>query len=181
MRARPNLCDAQKTCAHEGNYANIEVELYNHTSEDIEDWNVSFDFTGSIETIWNADMISNTNGRYRIGNKTYNATIHPGQSTKFGFQARFSDGKVTCPGEGVLDCVTASQVSEEQEDEEFDPETDAYVYHDIENRDWNKEMIHADSDVVKEALDHPNGAIRVALLDSGVNYSDEVYVSEIRV
>lgn len=160
------------------NYANIEVELYNHTSEDIEDWNVSFDFSGSIETIWNADMISNTNGCYRIGNKTYNATIHPGQSTKFGFQARFADGKVTCPGEGVLDCVTASQVSEEQEDEEFDPETDAYVYHDIENQDWNMEMIHADSDVVKEALDHPNGAIRVALLDSGVNYSDEVYVSE---
>lgn len=161
------------------NYANIEVEMYNHTSEDIEDWNVSFEFTGIIETIWNADVLSNENGCFRMGNKTYNATIHAGQSEKFGFQAKFEDGKVTCPGEGVLDCVTASQTPDEgQEDEEFDPETDAYVYHDIENRDWNMEMIHADSDVVKEALEHPKGAIRVALLDSGVNYSDEVYVSE---
>ncbi len=78
----------------------------------------------------------------------------------------------------VTPSATPEGVLPPEEDEDFDPETDAIVYHDVENRDWNMEMIHADSDVVKKALEHPNGGIRVALLDSGVNYSDEVYVSK---
>lgn len=63
-------------------------------------------------------------------------------------------------------------------EEDFNPEEDIWVYHDIENRDWNMEMIHADSAAMKEERQKERGAVRVALLDSGVNYSDEVYVSE---
>lgn len=63
-------------------------------------------------------------------------------------------------------------------EEDFNPEEDIWVYHDIENRDWNMEMIHADSAAMKEERQKERGAVRVALLDSGVNYSDEVYISE---
>ncbi len=71
-----------------------------------------------------------------------------------------------------------TEPSVESEDVDgFDPEDDAYVYRDVENRDWNMEMINADADIVKNTMKNPKGAIRVALLDSGINYSDEVYVS----
>lgn len=63
-------------------------------------------------------------------------------------------------------------------EEDFDPEEDIWVYHDIGNRDWNMEMIHADSAAMKKEREKKRGAVRVALLDSGVNYSDEVYVSQ---
>lgn len=63
-------------------------------------------------------------------------------------------------------------------EEDFDPEEDIWVYRDIGNRDWNMEMIHADSAAMKKEREKKRGAVRVALLDSGVNYSDEVYVSQ---
>ncbi len=67
---------------------------------------------------------------------------------------------------------TAQPVQEDSDDDEIP------VYHDIENIDWNMDMIHAGAQSVQKVRDNPKGRIRVALLDSGVNYSDEVDVTE---
>lgn len=73
--------------------------------------------------------------------------------------------------------MTPNPAPETESVEDFDPEKDIYVYDHVENQDWNLEMIHADSDLVKEAVADPKGPIRVALLDSGINESDEVFVT----
>ncbi len=44
----------------------------------------------------------------------------------------------------------------------------------VENRDWNMDMIHAKDPVVQAAKGKADRKIRVTMLDSGINYSDEV-------
>lgn len=175
-------------------HAVIEAEISNHTGHDLEDWQVVFDYDVTITNIWNAEIIQNSGAEYTIRNKDYNAVIPANDKAGFGFEVEFPDETICCPSNSVIRGVSDINKTEEgretevpatmkppvetETSEEFDPEEDAYVYHDIENRDWNMEMINADSDIVKEAQKHPKGTIRVALLDSGINYSDEVYVSE---
>lgn len=168
-------------------HAVIEAEIYNHTDHLIDDWQLSFQYNAKITNIWNAKILDSRSGTYELANMDYNARIPAGEKISFGFEAEFPGEEITCPEESRIQSAGDEKVSEgitpvtpgveTGDEEDFDPETDAYVYHDIENQDWNMEMINADSDIVKKALEHPRGAVRVALLDSGVNYSDEVYVS----
>lgn len=46
----------------------------------------------------------------------------------------------------------------------------------VENRDWNMDMIHANDPAVQKAKGKADRKIRVTMLDSGINYSDEVDV-----
>lgn len=46
----------------------------------------------------------------------------------------------------------------------------------VENRDWNMDMIHANDPAVQVAKGKAGRKIRVTMLDSGINYSDEVEV-----
>lgn len=50
----------------------------------------------------------------------------------------------------------------------------------VENRDWNMDMIHAKDPVVQAAKRKAGRKIRVTMLDSGINYSDEVEVVQRR-
>lgn len=176
-------------------HAVIEAEIYNNTDQDMEDWQVVFDYDADITNVWNAEILQHTGTAYTLKNKDYNAVIRANEKTGFGFEVTFPAGTAYCPSNSVIRGIGDKNKEEEagketevpatmkpsietEPEEEFDPEEDAYVYHDIENRDWNMEMINADSDIVKQELKRSQGVIRVALLDSGVNYSDEVYVSE---
>lgn len=169
-------------------HAVIEAEIYNQSDRTIDDWQLSFHYTARITNIWNAKILDNRSGTYKLANMDYNARIRAGEKICFGFEAELSGEEITCPEKNQIQSASDETAAEEitpvppeietGDKEDFDPETDAYIYHDVENQDWNMEMINADSDIVKKALEHPRGAVRVALLDSGVNYSDEVYVSD---
>ncbi|MCI8363734.1 MAG: S8 family serine peptidase [Eubacterium sp.] len=50
----------------------------------------------------------------------------------------------------------------------------------VENRDWNMDMIHANDPAVQAAKRKADRKIRVTMLDSGINYSDEVEVVQRR-
>ncbi len=169
-------------------HAVIEAEIYNNSDHSIDDWQLSFRYMARITNIWNAKILAQRSSTYELANMDYNARIRAGEKICFGFEAEFSGEEITCPEENQIQSASDETDAEEitpippeietGDEEDFDPETDAYVYHDVQNQDWNMEMINADSDIVKKALEHPRGAVRVALLDSGVNYSDEVYVSD---
>ncbi len=169
-------------------HAVIDAQIHNQTDEVMADWQLCFGFSGTITNLWNGKIISASDGNYRIGNMGYNAEIPAGGTVSFGFEAEFADGEITVPEGGELEHAgKLAQTAEPAEsavpetdtppvEEEFDPEEDVYVYKDVENKDWNMEMIHADADIVAEQKKNPQGPIRIALLDSGVNYSDEVFV-----
>lgn len=162
-------------------HAVIEADIYNYLPQSIQDWKISFEFAGKITNIWNADILSENGSTYEIQNKEYNAEIPSGGKVTFGFEAEFSENRIVCPEEGILEGVGEAAKTPEPETpsvEDFDPETDACVYQDVENMDWNREMIHADAQIVEEEKKKAEDTVRVALLDSGVNYSDAVYVSK---
>lgn len=187
-------------------YAQIEAEIKNQSGQDIVDWQLSFEFCGEVADIWNAEVLSHETSHYLLGNKDYNAVIPAGGSVKIGFVADYGREAGRQPEGEELTSVwderteptgaptrPATEKPAEQTDkpgptkqpetdtpseEDFDPEEDIWVYCDIENRDWNMEMIHADSSAMEKEREKERGAVRVALLDSGVNYSDEVYVSQ---
>jgi chitinase len=50
-------------------------------------WTVEFDSPAQISTIWNAEIVSRTGNHYVVRNASWNATLAPGQTVSFGFQA----------------------------------------------------------------------------------------------
>ncbi len=63
------------------------ITITNTGSTAINGWTLQFDFGPKITTIWNAQINSHVGKHYVIQNASYNATIAPGQSVSFGFNA----------------------------------------------------------------------------------------------
>ena len=80
-----------------GNYVNADVIIENTTDSDKSLWQLELVYGGTIDSIWNADIVSSDNGTYVIAAKTYNTTIAAGQSVSFGFQAYGEEGKPEVP------------------------------------------------------------------------------------
>ena len=57
-------------------------------------WQVTLQTNGAIQNIWNAEILSEENGRYVIGNVDYNGNVSAGQSITFGFDAIGSSSSV---------------------------------------------------------------------------------------
>lgn len=70
-----------------GSGCTATVTLMNTGTKAIQGWNLAFDFPSSIGNIWNASIISRAGNRVTIGDVGYNATINPGASISFGFNA----------------------------------------------------------------------------------------------
>ena len=85
-----------------GNYVNATIRIENQGSQDIEDWKISFDYDGTIDNIWNADILSCENGHYIIGAKSYNQKIAKGQTISFGMIAYGKNQKPTMPSKITL-------------------------------------------------------------------------------
>jgi alpha-L-arabinofuranosidase len=82
------------------------LTLTNTGSSAINGWTLSFDFVGTISSIWNASITSKSGNRYTIANASYNAVINPGQSVTIGFNA--SPGHAAAPTKYVLNGVAIS-------------------------------------------------------------------------
>ncbi|MEO0867354.1 MAG: glycoside hydrolase family 9 protein [Cyanobacteria bacterium J06642_11] len=70
----------------DGLVGSFVVENDGETS--LEKWVVSIETTFDIERIWGAEILQQVDNRYVIGATTWNANLHPGKKTKFGFVGR---------------------------------------------------------------------------------------------
>ncbi len=84
-----------------GSGITAEVSIRNSDSSPLADWQLAFDFAGSIGSIWNAQIVSHTGDHYVVKNAGYNSTIAAGTSTSFGFVASRTSASVV-PGNFVL-------------------------------------------------------------------------------
>ncbi len=62
-----------------------EIKINYGGKTTIDQWTLEFDFPYQITCIWNAEIASNSGGRYRICNVSWNGRLAPGASVSFGF------------------------------------------------------------------------------------------------
>jgi hypothetical protein len=84
-----------------GSGITAQVALHNSGATAVTDWQLAFDFAGSIGSIWNAQIVSHSGNHYVVKNAGYNSTIAAGASTSFGFVASRSSASVV-PSNFVL-------------------------------------------------------------------------------
>lgn len=73
----------------------------NISSTPISNWRLSFSYPHNITSLWDALIVSRTNGQYVIGPPTWNPTLAPGASIYAGWVAQVS-GAVTAPSACLL-------------------------------------------------------------------------------
>ncbi len=73
----------------DGGY-NASVRIDNLTDLPIESWKTEITYDGSISNIWNAQIVSNDNGKYVIKNAGWNQDIAAGSYVEFGFSGQES-------------------------------------------------------------------------------------------
>lgn len=61
------------------------IAITNQGSTAINGWTIGFDFGPSIDSLWNATLVSRSGTRYTLKDAGYNATIGPGATVSFGF------------------------------------------------------------------------------------------------
>lgn len=105
-----------------GSYVIADVTIKNEGKNRQANWKLSLIFDGTIDNIWNADVVSSEDGECIIASKIYNSVIEPGQSVSFGFQAYGAGKKPAVPKEIRLvkdrPEKDETQGKEEKEDEE---------------------------------------------------------------
>ena len=63
------------------------VVLENQGSATVENWTATFDFGGTIASIWDAEIVSRENGGYTVQGPAWNPSLEPGEKISFGFVA----------------------------------------------------------------------------------------------
>lgn len=145
-------------------HAIIEATIKNTGKKVLRDWKLQFLLDGAIETIWNADIIGNKGNQYVLVNKGYNADIGIGESVTLGFQINYETKEQICiPSDSVLYSVSEKEQTESEEEESID---------------WYKTLIRAEDDSVVEKRDNVKNKVKIALLDSGVDFTDTIDVEE---
>ncbi len=141
----------------------MHVTMYNNSDENIEDWAMDWDFASNhkIDNIWRAKVESQEGTTHHLKNCEYNSIIKPNQKETFGMQISFPDGEIPQYPTNVV----VSQFKKDKWYLDFDKE-------------WNRKMIHADAASVVEASKVNKGSIKVGLIDSGVDYSQNINVVE---
>ncbi|MEL6930892.1 MAG: expansin EXLX1 family cellulose-binding protein [Cyanobacteria bacterium J06600_6] len=68
-----------------GNGFQGQISITNNGSSNLVNWDLEFDLPIGISNIWDAEIVSNDNGRYRIQNLAYNREIAGGETITVGF------------------------------------------------------------------------------------------------
>ena len=104
-----------------GHYVNADITIKNEGKHQIANWKLSLCFDGTIDNIWNADIISAQEDECIISSKTYNSVIEPGQTVSFGFQAYGTSGKPEMPEEiKLVEDVPSKDDTDDQEKDDND-------------------------------------------------------------
>ncbi len=78
-------------------FYNAGFSISNLTGEPLEDWVVEFDFEGTIDTIWNGEIVSYENNHYVIKNATHNQNIAGNDTVCFGFNGTKQENVIAEP------------------------------------------------------------------------------------
>ena len=70
-----------------GSGFNADLIIHNDSNQCLNGWDLEFDAPFSIDNVWNGKFVSQTNGRIRIVNETWNGNVCHGESFTVGFQA----------------------------------------------------------------------------------------------
>lgn len=68
---------------------NANITITNNTEENLVDWFLEFDYSRSINEIWNANIDSYEDNHYVIHNAGFNSIINAGNSITFGFSGTY--------------------------------------------------------------------------------------------
>lgn len=79
------------------------VAITNISSKEISDWSLEFDFIGSIDSLWNGNVISKDGNHFVVENAGYNDLIKPGDSVTVGFNASRSSNDY--PTNFLINCA----------------------------------------------------------------------------
>ena len=130
-----------------GKCADFEVTIHNTGEEDISNWYLQFNCNAEITNIWDAQIEKQDRPVYTIESEEYNCNIKTGESVTFGFQTKFDNIEdIVSPSESIVE----SYVDDEILDDDVIDEEELKIYTDIEDCDWNRRMINADSKFVEE-------------------------------
>lgn len=97
-------------------FYNATFSICNLTEESIEDWIVEFDFAGTIDTIWNGEIIGNEGNHYIIKNAVYNQNIMGNSMVSFGFNGKKQEGHSPEPGNIRLYQINYNSTQSEDDD-----------------------------------------------------------------
>lgn len=103
------------------------IVIYNKSEQALEDWELEFSMDSSISQIWNAEIISENNGKYVAKGCSYNQNIKKGESVSFGFLC--SDGENNMPRDFKMKIISLEPEATEEtetsdvEEPELNPET----------------------------------------------------------
>ena len=71
------------------------LTLNNDESTAFTDWKLEFKYSGTIESLWNAEVQNLGGGQYRITPPSWDDTLDPGESLAIGFVARGTHSEPT--------------------------------------------------------------------------------------
>ena len=139
----------------------MEITISNTSDENIEDWSMKMDFPYTIQNIWRSKITAQEGNTYSLKNLEYNSIIRPGATETFGMQVAYPENSMVKYPTGII----LSQYKKDKWYLDFDKE-------------WNRTMIHADSDEFVTAANKNKGKIKIEMLDSGIDYSSNINVIE---
>jgi hypothetical protein len=64
-----------------------DLALFNPGTATIHGWTVEFDFDGSLDSVWNATVVSHVGNHYVLANADWNIDLDPGATLHVGFTA----------------------------------------------------------------------------------------------
>jgi len=70
-----------------GSGFNGDITVKNTGTATLSNWSVSFDFAGTISSLWNGTIAGRQGATYTVNAATWNATLAPGASATIGFTA----------------------------------------------------------------------------------------------
>lgn len=91
--AQPNVAVSFAVSSDWGSGFSAKVSIKNNGATSIAGWKLEFDLAASIDSIWNAQIVSHTGSHYVVKDAAYNRTIASGATVSFGFNG--SPGHLT--------------------------------------------------------------------------------------
>lgn len=184
--------------------ANVEVTIHNNTNRTIHNWELKVQLEAVINSIWGAALLQQENGVCIMDGSNGAADIEEGGEVTFGMSLTLAGGAGFCPANEQLSCTdgvlikekdgvetaaTTEQSTIKDTEKEAGSTTESSSSGEgsfteeqevTENVDtgWDDTMIHADAEVVKQYGEKAQGRVKVAMLDSGVDYWNDINVVE---
>lgn len=98
-----------------GDTYQAEMVIENLSDTDYSAWQLSFDGNAAIDNLWNAKLLENNNGSFKVKNAEHNSVIYAGNSVSFNFSG-------TKLSENIADTEESAEVITAEVTEEAQPD-----------------------------------------------------------